>query len=498
MTGSANSLQHARNYGLFINGTETETEAVSQRFCPGTGEHVATFASGTAGDALDAIAVARRTFEERVWSRKNGPQRSHVLLRLAELMRENAEYLARIEAEEVGKPVKLARGDVAASIAMVEHAAALAQTASGEAVDNVNPDVVSLVVREPAGVIGMITPWNFPLLQLSQKLPYALAAGCTAVIKPAEITAGSTVEMARFCKQAGVPDGVVNVVTGRGSVVGNTIAASPDVDVLSFTGSTEVGARITEVSAATTKRLSMELGGKAAAVVLPDADLEQAANGVVFGAIFNSGECCVATTRLIVHESIADELISRVIEIMGRVRVGPPLDDDSEVGAMIHEAHLESVLGYIEKGVAEGGTILLGGNRLIDGAHASGFYVEPTIIDGVKRGDTIFQEEIFGPVLAVTRFATVEEAAELVNAVDYGLANTIWSAGIQTAIPLAKRLRSGSVWVNTTLENAPQMPTGGLKRSGYGREMGTAGYEEFTEPKTITLRLKAAEPFFGI
>lgn len=498
MITPANPSEQPRVYGLFIDGVESQTSAVSKRHCPGTGEHVATFASGTVEDTLNAIAVAKRTFEARAWSLRSGPERAEDLLRLAGLMREDSERLARIEAEEVGKPIKLARGDVGASISMVEHAAAIAQTASGEAVDNVSPDVMSMVVREPAGVIGMITPWNFPLLQLCQKLPYALAAGCTTVIKPAEITAGTTVEMARLCTEAGFPPGVVNVVTGRGSVVGNTLAASPDVDMLSFTGSTEIGATITQVSAHTTKRLSMELGGKGAAVVLPDADLEQAANGVVFGAIFNSGECCVATTRLIVHTSVADELLARVLEILSRVKVGQPLDEASEIGAMIHEPHLQSVLGHIERAVTEGGNIIYGGNRLTEGDYAGGFFVEPTVVDGVKSGDSLFQNEVFGPVLAVTRFDTVEEAAELANSVDYGLANTVWSAGIQTALPLAKRLRSGSVWINTTLENAPQMPTGGLKRSGYGREMGTAGYEEFTEPKTITMLLKPRPPFFGV
>lgn len=494
---SAEKHGDLRVYGLFIDGEEYEVRGTTTRKCPGDGREVATFASGSVEDTERAIAAAKRAFDDARWSKTTGAERSSVLLKLAELMKDERAGLAKIEAQEVGKPISLAFGDVDASIAMVEHSAALALTHSGEAVDNVDPDVVSMVVREPAGVIGMITPWNFPLLQLMQKLPYALAAGCTAVIKPAEITAGSTVEIARMCGKAGIPDGVVNVVTGRGSVVGETLAGSFDVDVLSFTGSTGVGASITAASAPTTKRLSMELGGKGAAVVLADADLETAADGVLFGSIFNSGECCVATTRLLVHEDIADDLLARIVRRMETVKVGHPLAEDSEIGAMIHESHLASVLGFVETAVGEGGTVVTGGHRLAEGDYAEGYFVEPTIIDGVTPESTIFQEEIFGPVLAVTRFSSNDEAVELANSVDYGLANSVWSSAVQSALSVARRIRSGSVWVNTTLENAPQMPTGGIKRSGYGREMGNAGFEEFTEPKTITVRLRPTGPVFG-
>lgn len=497
MSHTMASSPQVRTYGLYIDGVETQAKNTSVRSAPGTGEQIAKFASADVADTERAISVARRVFDEGSWPHSTGATRSKTLLKLAALMQENSEGLARIEADEVGKPIKQARGDVAGSIAMVEHAASLALSESGRAVDNVDPDVMSMIIREPVGVVGMITPWNFPLLQLMQKLPYALAAGCTTVIKPAEITSGTTVEIARLCTKAGFPDGVVNVVTGSGSVVGDALAASIDVDLLSFTGSTAVGASITTSSAPTTKRLSMELGGKGAAVVLPDADLEQAANGVLFGALFNSGQCCVATTRLLVHDDVADELIDKIIAKLATVKVGRPLDERSEVGAMIHEYHLQKVLGFIETGLSEGGKLLAGGSRLSDGEYADGFFVEPTVIDNVDKDDTIFQEEIFGPVLAITRFSSLEEAVTLTNAVDYGLANTVWASGIQTALPLAKRLKSGSVWVNTTLENAPQMPTGGVKRSGYGREMGPEGYEEFTEPKTITMRLEPAAQFFG-
>lgn len=485
-----------RRYGHYIDGRETEAVATQERRNPGTGELVATFAQGAVEDVEHALNSAWRSFHEGEWPCSSGDHRAGVLRRLAQLMRESHEELARMEAQEVGKPIALARGDVAGSISMVDYAAALALTHAGETYDNLGEELIGLVIREPAGVVGMITPWNFPVLQLMQKLPFALAAGCTAVIKPSTLTASTTLEVARMCTEAGVPPGVVNVVTGSGSVVGDAIARSPKVDLISFTGSTEVGATIQAAAATNSTRLSMELGGKAASIVMPDADLDQAAEGVLFGVLFNSGECCVSGARLLVHDSVADELLQRLVDKIGKVIIGAPLDEEAEVSAMIHQSHLDSVLEAIERATAEGATVLAGGSRASGGVLDEGFFVQPTIIDHVSPQHNLFSEEIFGPVLSVTRFGSTEEAIDLANSVDYGLANTVWSKSIQTALPLARRLRSGTVWVNTTIEGAPQLPTGGVKRSGYGREMGLAGFEEFTETKTLTLRLAPKEPFF--
>jgi betaine-aldehyde dehydrogenase len=486
-----------RRYGVFIDGRLSEpTGELITREDPGTGAVVAQFSRGTEEEAKTAVAAARREFDTGVWPTLSGQERAAVLLRLADLMRRDREILAKIDAEESGKPIRLARGDVDASIGLTEYAAALAVTQHGQVHTNLGPGFTGLVTREPCGVVAMITPWNFPLLLLMQKLPFALAAGCTAVCKPSEFTSGSTLEIARLLTEAGLPDGVFNVVTGFGSVVGDYLAKSEDVDMLAFTGSTAVGRSIIEGSAGSLKRLSLELGGKAASIVCPDADLDDAVDGVLFAVLFNQGECCVSGARLLVHEDIADEFIQALIQRVAALRVGPPLDEGADIGALIHDRHLDKVLGYVEGARAAGAQVVAGGERLTSGAFDQGYFMAPTIVDRVSPGSDLFREEVFGPVLAVSRFGSEDEALELANSVDYGLANSVWSKNIDTALSLGRRLRSGTVWVNTTIDGAPQLPGGGVKSSGYGREMGEVGFEEFTEVKTIQIRTGKREPFF--
>ncbi|ORA39171.1 aldehyde dehydrogenase family protein [Mycobacterium aquaticum] len=486
-----------RSYGLHINGHESPPGTnMVDRHSPATGRLVARYVAGTVEDARAAVEAARTAFDTGTWPHLSGQDRSRILNRLAALTRRDAEQLARIEAEETGKPLRLARGDVAASIGLTEYAAALALTMHGDVHTNLGPGFTGLVTREPAGVVGMITPWNFPLLLLMQKLPFALAAGCTAVAKPAEVTSGTTLEIARLTVEAGVPAGVFNVVTGRGSVVGQHLAESEHIDVLSFTGSTSVGQRIIQASGVNSKRLSMELGGKAATIVFPDADLTAAVDGVLFGVFFNQGECCVSGARLLVHQDIADEFLSAVVSRARELAVGHPLDEDSDIGALIHAEHLETVLNYVNIGRQHGARVLLGGARLDSPELRDGFFFAPTILDEVTPQNPAFQEEIFGPVLTVTRFGTTEEAIGLANSVEYGLANTVWSKNIDTALTVGRALHSGTVWINTTIDGAPQLPGGGVKNSGYGREMGQVGFDEFTEVKTIQIRTGQREPFF--
>ncbi|AKE88367.1 aldehyde dehydrogenase family protein [Rhodococcus aetherivorans] len=486
-----------RNYGHYIGGQSAPpSQQTIERVSPADGRVVATFSAGRRSDALEAISVARRAFDAGDWPRRTAMERGRVLLRCAALMAENAEHLARIDAEESGKPITLARGDVGASIELFEYAAALAMTIHGEAHTALGDDCTALVVREPAGVVGMIIPWNFPLLLLAQKLPFALGAGCTAVVKPSEFTSGSAIELARLLSEAGVPDGAVNVVTGVGSAVGAPLAESREVDILSFTGSTETGRRIVEASAGSVKRLSMELGGKAASVVFEDADLDDALDGVLFGVFFNQGECCVSGARLLVQDSIADAFLERLVEAASRIAVGGPLDDASELGPMIDSGHLEKVLGHIETARRDGAEVLTGGERLTGSDWAEGHFVGPTILDGVREDSAAFQEEIFGPVLTVTRFRDVDDAIRLANATEYGLAGSIWTKNIDKALRVAKEMRSGRVWVNTTIDGAPQLPAGGMKQSGFGREMGQAGFDEFTDVKTIQIRTGARKRVF--
>jgi betaine-aldehyde dehydrogenase len=486
-----------RVYGQYVDGvTGHPAEELIDRRAPGTGELVARYSVGTAADMERAIASARRAFDHGDWPRLPGMDRGRVLFRIAQAIRDNGELLARMEAEEVGKTIRMARGDVDGSAGLFEFAAALAMAMHGDVHTNLGEDFTALVLREPVGVVGMVTPWNFPLLLLAQKLPFAIGAGCTTVAKPSEFTSSTTLEMGRICSEAGLPPGVFNVVTGYGPVVGQVLVESHAVDMVSFTGSTRTGRAIVEASKGNLKRLSLELGGKSADIVLDDADLDDAIDGVMFGIYFNGGECCVSGSRLLVQESVADEFLAALVTRVGRLRVGRPLDETTDVGAMIHEDHLRKILSYVDGAAADGGRVIAGGRALTDGAYADGLYLAPTIIDDVRPTSRVFQEEIFGPVLAVTRFRDVDEAIALANDVEYGLGNTVWTKSIDRALKVARAVRSGTVWVNTTIDGAPQLPGGGTRASGYGREMGQAGFDEFTELKTVQIRTGKRESYF--
>ncbi|MBS1861520.1 MAG: aldehyde dehydrogenase family protein [Actinobacteria bacterium] len=481
-----------REYGHFIDGEEVAATGQIDRLGPATGELVARFAAGTATDVEAAVSAARRAFDRGPWPRLSGAERARVLLDCVAALHERAEEIAMIDALEVGKPLRQARGDVAGAIGHFEYAAALAQDIHGETFTDLENGRMGFVFREPAGVAALIIPWNFPAGIFGQKAPYALAAGCTVVAKPSELTSGSAVEIARLITEAGVPAGAFNVVTGYGDPVGQALVESPDVDFVSFTGSTATGQRIAAAAAGSHKRIALELGGKSANIVFADADLDDAVDGSLFSVFYNAGECCVAGTRLLVEEAIADEFLDRLARRAGELTVGDPLADDAQVGALISPDHLEKVMSYVASGKEEGARLLTGGAQ-VDG----GLFVEPTIFDGVTPQMRIFREEIFGPVLSAARFEGVEGAVALANDTPYGLGNTVWTKNVDTALSMAKRLRSGSVWVNTSLDTAPQMPFGGFKASGHGREMGRAGFEAFTELKSCYIAIGKRDPYFG-
>jgi len=481
----------------FIDGRwSSNGETLIPRHAPGTGVLVAEIPRASAKDVDAAVGAARREFDSGVWPRLTSFERAKVLNRVADLIDQNAADLVRMDCEEGGKPIRLTEGDIAGAAMLTRYAASLAVQMHGQTFTNSGPDYMGLVLREPAGVVGLITPWNFPALILCQKLPFALAAGCTVVVKPSEFTSSSTVAIMKLYEEAGLPAGVANLVVGDGPV-GQAIAEHPDVDVVSFTGSTATGRKVIDAAKVNLKKLSLELGGKAANIVFADADLEDAIEGVLFGAFFNNGECCVAQSRLLIEEDVADEFLKELARRTSQLIVGDPLSRKSDVGALIHAAHLDSVLAHVQQGTSDGALLLTGGQRLTGGALEGGQYMSPTILDHVVPRMETFHREIFGPVLAVSRFTKVDQAIGLANAVEYGLSNSIWSKDIDKVIVAARALKSGTVYVNTTIDAPPQMPFGGFKASGVGREMGLAGFEEFTELKSVSIRTGKRSGAFG-
>lgn len=475
--------QHFIN-GQFTSGTSTDR---IERSSPGHVETVvSTYASGTAEDAEAAIAAARNAFDNGPWPSSSGAVRQTILQKTADLIRARRDELGLIECLESGKPIGQARNEMEWAAGIWEYAGALARHLHGETTNTLGDGMLGITLREPIGVCSLITPWNFPLLIISQKLPFALAAGCTCVIKPSEFTSGTTVRLAELLKEAGLPDGVVNIVTGYGEPVGRIFSEHPDVDLVSFTGSTAVGRKIVAASADTLKKVSLELGGKNPQIIFPDAEIEAAADAIAFGVFFNMGECCNSGSRILVHDSVADQLIERILEKTQNTRVGDPLDESVQVGAIINQAQYEKILGYIEAGKAAGAKVIAGGASILG---TSGRFIEPTLFDRVPADAEIAREEIFGPVLSIIRFSDTEEALRIANSTLYGLSASVWSKDFNTAMTCARRIQAGTIWINTFMDGAPELPFGGYRQSGLGRELGPHSVEEFTETKTVTMRL---------
>jgi acyl-CoA reductase-like NAD-dependent aldehyde dehydrogenase len=474
---------------MFIDGKRTAgTEGrFMVRNSPGHGVPVAQWPAGTQADATAAIAAARKAFDHGAWRKLSSAERSTMIARVADLISANAEELAEIECLETGKPILQALGEVNGAVDVWRFAAGAARTLHGESFNNLGERILALVVRQPIGVIGLITPWNFPFFILAERLPFLLAAGCTTVIKPAEATSGSTLRLCDLLVQAGIPDGVVNVVSGLGPVVGQTILDSPQVDMVSFTGSTAVGRKVIAASAGNIKKVGLELGGKNPHIVFADARLDDAADGVAFGMAFNAGQCCVGGSRLLVQRSIMDEFGKKLAAKLARIRVGDPLDEHTQVGALFDEAHMQKVLSYIRTGVTQGATLLCGGERT---SNRDGFFVAPTLLANVRADMPVVREEVFGPVLVMIPFDSYEEALQIANSTDYGLSASIWTSDLNTAIRAVRDVDAGRIWVNTTLDNGPETPLGGMKQSGIGRDAGVSGIEEYTEVKTAHINLQ--------
>lgn len=446
---------------------------------------VSRYPRATSDDVERAIRAAREAADRRAWSGMSGAARAKILLDVARRIEADIDEFRRIECLECGKPVANVEREIRGAIAHWEYAATLARHCYGDTYDQLGGGQLGLVLREPLGVVGLITPWNYPLLIISQKLPFALAVGCCVVVKPSELTSGTTLRLGRILLESGMPPGVVNVVAGFGHDVGAAICESPLVDMISFTGSTKVGKTIARVAADTLKKVSLELGGKSAHIVCADADLEVAAEKVVMGSTRNAGQACVSGSRLLVERCVAAEFGRAVRDGMGRIAIGDPLDPATTMGPLISGAQHERVAGYIEAGTRAGAE-----RWTRDGAVPSGgFFVQPTVFTGVDPTMSIAQDEIFGPVLSVMDFDTVEEAIAIANSTAYGLSAGVWTRDLDKAFRFGRGLRAGTVEVNTFMAGSPELPLTGHRESGLGHERGRFAVEEFTELKTIHLQL---------
>ncbi|NTS31129.1 aldehyde dehydrogenase family protein [Phyllobacterium sp. BT25] len=477
-----------REFQLLIDGRWVDGSggAAIERKSPGHGVVVSRYQAATKADAERAIAAARRAFDTGTWSRMTGAERSNILLKAAELIAARSDELAYLDCIESGKPISQAKAELGGAVDIWRYAAALGRDLHGESYNTLGEGTLGVVLREAIGVVSIITPWNFPFLIVSQKLPFALAAGCTAVVKPSELTSGSTLVLGEILMEAGVPAGVVNIVTGTGAEVGAPMTVHPDVDMVSFTGSTLVGKLTMANAAQTLKKVSLELGGKNPQIVFPDAELDDFIDAAVFGAYFNAGECCNAGSRLIVHRDIADDVVARIAAHSAKVKVGDPLDPQTKVGAIITPEHLAKIDGCVRNAATGGANISHGGEPLELGM---GQFMSPTILSAVQPDMAVAREEVFGPVLSVLTFETLDEAVRIANSIDYGLSAGVWSRDFDTCLTIGRQVRAGTIWMNTFMDGASELPFGGYKQSGLGRELGRHAVEDYTETKTLNMHL---------
>ncbi len=454
---------------------------------PGTGEVIARVAAAGREDVDRAVAAARRAFDGGDYRKMNGADRGRLLWRIADLMEKNIEELAELETLDNGKPlVESLKVDLPQSIACFRYYAGWAGKATGETVEpNARTNAFAFTLREPIGVCGQIIPWNFPIQMATWKIAPAVACGNTVVIKPAEQTPLSILRLGELMLEAGMPKGVVNIVTGLGETAGAAIVEHPGVDKIAFTGSVEVGKLIMRNAAGTLKKVTLELGGKSPNVVFADANLEFAAKVALSGIFFNQGQMCTAGSRILIEASARDQFMEVLAGRAAKMVVGDPLDPKTRMGSLVSQDQMERVLGYIEKGVGEGARLVAGGARV----GGSGYFVSPTVFDNVDNRMTIAQEEIFGPVASVITFNDPEEALTIANASRYGLAAAVWTSDIKKALLFARGVKAGTVWVNTYNMTDNAVPFGGYKESGFGRELGAAALDAYTQTKSVWVDL---------
>jgi betaine-aldehyde dehydrogenase len=467
-----------------------DAAALHEVIDPSTGQSLQTVALAGGADVDAAVAAAAAA--QREWGAAPAAERSAAMHRLALELEAAAEHLAQTETAQTGKPIRLSREfDVPGTIDNTAFFAGAARLLEGRAAGEYSPDHTSVVRREPLGVVGSIAPWNYPLQMAAWKVLPAIAAGNAIVLKPSELTPLTALLMAEAAQRAGIPDGVVNVVTGSGPDAGERLVSHPDVAMVSFTGSSAVGQRVMSLASASAKRVHLELGGKAPFVVFDDADLEAAVHGAVAGALINSGQDCTAATRAIVHRSLFDAFVAGVADVMVGVRLGDPRDEATDQGPLISRAHQSRVAGHVERARAAGAKIVCGGNQP-GGDLARGAYYEPTLVTGIDATAAIWRDEVFGPVLVAVPFDTDDEAIALANDTPYGLAASAWTRDVVRAARATREIKAGCVWVNDHIPIISEMPHGGVKASGFGKDMSVYSLEEYTSIKHVMTDITGA------
>ncbi len=468
--------------GLWREASDGESHDVQS---PHDQSVVATVSQASQTDVLDAIAAARASFDSGVFTSWSFKERSELVAKIADLLERDADVIARKESDDTGKRFIEAQYDVADVVATFRHFASLGAKEHGRSVDVGIAHVSSRIVHEPLGVASLIGPWNYPLLQIAWKVAPALAAGCSFIIKPSELTPQSAIALTKIIEEAGTPKGVANLILGPGSVVGSSLISDPRVDLVSFTGGLTTGQTIMKAAATTIKKLALELGGKNPHIIFADADLDAAIDNAVTAAFLHSGQVCSAGTRLIVERSVHDRVVTEIVRRAGKIKLGGPNDESAETGPLISKSHLANVSTYVEKAIAEGATLLIGGERSDKAEHAKGWYFLPTVFDNCTSDMSCVQDESFGPIMTVEIFDTEAQAIAIGNDTVFGLSGGLWSGDSQKCARVASALRHGTIWVNDFGPYRPAAEWGGYKQSGIGRELGEHGLGEYLEIKHI-------------
>lgn len=475
------AIEHLVLGGERLPAADGQTFAVIE---PGTGKAFAEVAQAGPEDIQRAVQTAYQAFEQGPWPRLSATDRGRILLKASALVRERLEQIAVAEARNAGKPIRDARGEVALAAAVLEYWGGAANKIFGETIP-IQDSGLEVTLREPVGVCALITPWNFPLVIASWKIAPALACGNTIIVKPASLTPLSVLMLADILMEAGLPSGVISVLPGPGSAIGDALVAHPHISKVSFTGSTEIGSHIMQLCANNITRVSLELGGKAANVVFSDADLERCIEASVFAVFGNTGQDCCARSRILVQRPIYEEVVERLTARTARLRIGQPLDEEAEIGPLISAAQRQRSLDYVALGQQEGARMVAGGTIPSISSNEAGYFLQPAIFADVDNRMRVAQEEIFGPVVCVIPFDTEEEAVRLANDTPYGLSGSVWTQNLGRAIRVSKGIRAGVISVNSNHSVHTEAPFGGYKQSGIGREMGMHAAQLYTEVKSV-------------